>query len=162
MKNNSDLFEDNGAEFSDDRMYRYALWRVWNDSKPKVMFIGLNPSTANELTDDPTIRRVIRFAKDWGYGGVYMMNLFALVTTYPDRLVRAGDPIGDNDKLLIEYSYKCDTIVFAWGSFDQAYDRSKQIINMFPNGYALVINKDGSPRHPLYVRADVIPSLYRI
>ena len=67
---------ESGAEFSPDRKYRYALWRIWDKSNPLIMFIGLNPSKANELKDDPTIRRVRRFAFDWGYGGVYMINYF--------------------------------------------------------------------------------------
>ena len=82
-----------GAQFTEDRQYRYALWRIWNEDKPLVMFIGLNPSTANEYKNDPTIRRVMRYAADWGYGGVYMMNLFAWVTPYPKELEKARIPL---------------------------------------------------------------------
>jgi len=70
---------ESGAEFSECRKYRYALWRIWDKSKPLVMFIGLNPSTANENVDDPTIRSVCRMTKNNGYGGVYMMNLHVLL-----------------------------------------------------------------------------------
>ena len=153
-----DLFnqENNGAIFSYCKKYRYVLWRIWDKSKPYVMFIGLNPSTANETSDDPTIRRVKKFAFDWGYGGIYMMNLFAFVTPYPEKLEVCEDPIGENDKWLNIIAVKCDKIIFAWGSFKEAQKRAKQIMERF-SGYALIINNDGSPRHPLYVNANTEP-----
>lgn len=154
----TDLFGNttSGAEFSECRKYRYALWRIWDESKPLVMFIGLNPSTANESSDDPTIRRVKKFASDWGYGGVYMMNLFAFVTPYPEQLSKCEDSLGDNDGWLEKISEKCERIIFAWGSFQEARERAIEVLHKF-EGYALVINLDGSPRHPLYVRGDVEP-----
>lgn len=96
----TDIFDSisGGAHFSACRKYRYYLWRVWDIQKPIILFIGLNPSTANENMDDNTIRRVKRFAHKWGYGGVYMMNLFAWVTKEPKELLLAKDPVGDNDK----------------------------------------------------------------
>lgn len=154
-----DLFKQSGAEFSKCRKYRYALWRIWDDSKPLIMFIGLNPSTANEYSEDPTIRRVKKFASNWGYGGFYMMNLFALVSPYPEDLLKSEDPIGDNDGWLEKIASKCKKIVFAWGSFSEASKRAKQVIAQF-GGYALIINKDGSPRHPLYVPANIKPVKY--
>ena len=89
-----------GAIISDCQKYRYALWRNWDLSKDKVMFIGLNPSTADHIEDDPTIRRCIGFAKSWGYGGLYMMNLFSYRTSNPSKLKNVKDPIGnpDNDE----------------------------------------------------------------
>lgn len=153
------LFDNNGAEFSTCRKYRYALWRIWDDSKPLIMFVGLNPSTANESNDDPTIRRVRRFAMDWGYGGVYMVNLFALISPYPEDIKKSDDPLGDNDDWLEIISKDCEKIIFAWGAFPEAEERAKEVIEQY-DGYALVINKDGSPRHPLYVKADVEPVKY--
>ncbi len=150
---------DNGAEFSPCGKYRYTLWRIWDQAKPLVMFIGLNPSTANAETDDPTIRRVKRFANDWGYGGVHMANLFAYVTAYPEELMKCSDPVGDNDSWLSKIDDKCRRTVFAWGSFEVS-GRDKKVIRMFPNGMALVINKDGTPRHPLYVPATTTPVLF--
>ena len=67
------------AIFSPDRIHRYGLWRIWDDALPKVLFIGLNPSTADELKNDPTIRRCIGYAKDWGYGGYIMGNIYCFV-----------------------------------------------------------------------------------
>lgn len=151
-----------GAEFSKCRNYRYVLWRIWDVNKPRVMFIGLNPSTANELTDDPTIRRVKKFAQRWGYGGVYMTNLFAWVTAYPDELLKCPDPVNGNDVWLSKIAYLSSEVVFAWGSFEEAQERAKKVIEMFPEAKALIINKDGSPRHPLYVPGNITPIKYSI
>jgi hypothetical protein len=159
----SDLFQDNGAEFSDERKYRYCLWRIWDKSKPLIAFVGLNPSTASESKDDPTIRRVKRFASDWGYGGVYMLNLFPYVTAYPEELERIWVTMdGDNLAWIKKISDKCDKIIFAWGNFPEAQVRGKEIAQMIPNAYALAINRNGSPKHPLYVKADTKPVPYVI
>ena len=156
--------EKKGAEFSVFRTYRYALWRIWDEKLPLVLFIGLNPSTASADRDDATIRRVRTFSMRWGYGGFYMMNLFALVTPDPKELEKSGNPLGDNDGWIEEIYPKCGKIIFAWGDFSQAQERSKEVIQMFREKniqpYALVINKNGSPRHPLYVKSDTIPVLF--
>lgn len=156
------LTEDNGAEFSECRKYRYALWRIWNTEKPKIMFIGLNPSTANEASNDPTIRRVISFAKEWGYGGVYMMNCFPYVSTNPDDLIHIGSNL-TNDRWLVKVSKECNEVIFAWGNFKIVKERARDLdlMMMFPDAKALVINKDGSPRHPLYVSSKIIPVKFK-
>ena len=82
------------AILSEDRKYRYVLSRIWDKSKPIVMIIGLNPSTADETEDDRTIRRCIKFADSWGYGGVYMLNLFAFRATKPTDMFVVVNPIG--------------------------------------------------------------------
>ncbi len=150
----SNLFDtdSSGAIFSDCRNYRYALWRIWDESKPLIMFIGLNPSTASEVMDDPTIRRVKRFAADWGYGGVYMMNLFGIVSPDPSILKTCSDPVGENNKWLSEIKAKCHDVLFAWGNFD-VFSRDKEIFEMFEDAYCLGTNKNGSPKHPLYISA---------
>jgi hypothetical protein len=158
MKN---LFEDNGAEFSANRKFRYALWRIWDDRLPKIMFIGLNPSTADENDDDPTIRRVKSFAFDWGYGGVYMLNLFTFITSDPRELKKCMLPHFLADDYLKIFAAKAEKIIFAWGNFAIARGRDAQVVEMFPKGEALIINKNGSPRHPLYVKGDVIPVNYQ-
>jgi hypothetical protein len=157
----STLFQNhNGALFSPCRKYRYKLWRVWDNTKPMITFIGLNPSTANETSDDPTIRRVITFAKTWGYGGVNMMNLFAWVSPHPQDLKTVEDPLGDNDKLLKAVAEQSAAIVFAWGTFKEAQGRGKDVKRMFPDALALGINADGSPKHPLYIKGDTLPIKY--
>ena len=156
MTNNASLFDDSqsGAEFSEDRRYRYALWRIWDENKPLVMFIGLNPSTANETEPDPTITRVTNFAYDWGYGGFYMMNLFGIVSSKPEVLVSDPDPIGENDIWLEMISAKCKDVVFCWGVFKQARERAQEIKRRYPGAYCLKLTKEGHPWHPLYVKGD--------
>ncbi len=143
-----------GATFSPCRRYRYELYRIWDDQKPLIMFIGLNPSTANEFEPDNTIKRVVAMARGWGYGGVYMMNLFCFVTAYPDELDVSKEDIALNDQWLRTTEALCDTVVFAWGAFKQTDGRAESVIRMFPNAMALHINKNGSPKHPLYCRSD--------
>ncbi len=163
----TELFDNNGAMFSPCRNYRYALFRIWELKLPLVMFICLNPSTANELENDPTIRRVIRFARNWGYGGVYMMNLFPLVSSNPLALLDFYDtPFHDielenNNKWMEKVSLRCEEVIFAWGAFPEASKRSNDVIKMFPNAKALIINKDGTPRHPLYVKGNTIPIQFK-
>lgn len=155
---------DKGADFSNDRKYRYALWRVWDRSLPLVMFIGLNPSTANEVDNDPTIKSVCRIAKNNGYGGVYMMNCFAYISTDPNGLVVDVVSACLNDNRLIEVAEKCKDIIFAWGNFDVVRDKGRdvELLEMFPNAKALSLNKNGSPKHPLYCKSDtkLIPYKY--
>ena len=144
---------EKGATFSSCRKYRFELHRIWDKEKSCVMFVGLNPSTANEQTDDATIRRVIGFAKKWGYGGVYMLNCFPFVSTNPDDL-KDRAMLKENDKYLELIGKEvCEQVIFAWGAFDIVKETSRDIALtvMFPNAKALVINKDRSPRHPLYV-----------
>lgn len=125
-----------------------------------VCFIGLNPSTANEHEPDPTITRVIDFAKRWGYGGVYMLNLFGIVSSKPEVLRTCGDAVGDNDRWLDEYVNKCERVVFAWGNFKEARERAKVIMERYQNAYCLKKNKNGTPIHPLYVKGDTVPVLF--
>ncbi|MBC8277113.1 MAG: DUF1643 domain-containing protein [FCB group bacterium] len=144
-----------GATFSDCRKYRYALWRIWDDRAPKVMFIGLNPSTADEKTDDGTIRQCIGFAKRWGFGGVYMLNIFAFKATHPENLKKSADPIGDeNDMYLTRYAEKSSLIIGAWGNHGVYLNRGAAVIEMFPAMQCLKMTKMNQPSHPLYLRAD--------
>ena len=110
VKNQTDLFlqQPSGAIFSKHRNYRYVLWRIWDNDLTKIMFIGLNPSTANEADDDATMRRVKSFAKSFGYGGVYMLNLFAFITKKPKILQQCKNPIGDSNFYLKQYAGKSD------------------------------------------------------
>lgn len=139
------------ALFSFDRKFRYYLIRQWDSRKPMLMFIGLNPSTANETENDPTIRRIIGFAKSWGYGGIYMTNLFSYVSTDPNALKTSGEDIGINNEHLLRCSKKCEKVVFSWGCFKQHKQRMKYVINMFPESYCIDMSKEGYPKHPLYL-----------
>lgn len=153
-----------GADFSECRHYRYRLWRIWDTALPRIMFIGLNPSKAGEFNDDPTIRRVVNIAKNLGYGGVYMMNCFAYISTDP-KLLKINPMSKEwNDNMLTITASKCADVIFAWGNFEivKSTGRDLELIEMFPNAKALHINKNGSPKHPLYVRGDVIPVKFKL
>jgi len=122
------------------------------------MIIGLNPSTADAMNDDPTITRCINFAKSWGYGGVYMLNLFAFRTPKPQMMLDADEPIGiENDKYLVEYALKCDKVVCAWGNDGSYKNRSSEIKSKLSNLYYLALNKSGEPSHPLYLKSELVP-----
>lgn len=151
--------ENNGAQFSPCRQYRYALWRIWDESLPLVMFIGLNPSTANENENDPTIKSVCRIAANNGYGGVYMMNCFPYVSTDPKQMLLCQPKSKEwslNNLWLMDIGQTCKDVVFAWGNFDVVKEmgRDKQLSALFPNAKALHINKNGSPKHPLYCKSE--------
>lgn len=154
-----DLFfsERNGAEFSECRKYRYALWRIWDEKLPLVMFVGLNPSTANETEVDNTIKSVIRISKSNGFGGFYMMNCFPYVSTDPDQLRDFGNT-ALNDHWLYQIGAICKEIIFAWGAFKVVKDlgRDIELAGMFPTAKALEILKDGSPKHPLYCKGSTL------
>lgn len=155
---------ESGAEFSDCRTYRYALWRHWSDN-PRVAFIGLNPSTADETEDDPTIRRCIRFAKDWGYGSLVMLNAYAFRATDPIEMKRAlqlgVDVLGKGNRAAISrHAFHCEMIVAAWGAHCSAYrdDQIKQ--DLMREIHCLGVVKNGRPKHPLYIAAATKPQLY--
>ena len=150
------LLVNKNATFSDCRKYRYALSRTWNGKKKTILFIGLNPSTANEKIDDPTIRRCINYAQNWGYGSLLMVNLFAYRATMPSELKNVKNPIGnDNDLQIIELSKKADIAVAAWGNEGTLLNRDKEVKKILPNLMCLKINKSGQPSHPLYQKKDL-------
>jgi hypothetical protein len=115
------------------------------------MFIGLNPSTAGETEDDPTINRCINYSKDWGYGGLCMANLFAFRATAPSDMMASNEPIGlDNDEWIKKLAKEAGVIVAAWGNDGSYLERSKEARKMIPDLMCLKINKSGEPAHPLY------------
>lgn len=152
-----------GAEFSECRTYRYALWRDWDWQSygNRVMFIGLNPSTADETEDDPTIRRCIGFAKSWGFGGLVMMNAYAFSATDPKVMKAADDPVGPgNDEAFGYRQTQCGLIVAAWGAHCTP-EREKEVCNAIRKPiYCLGTTKAGRPKHPLYLRADTERQLF--
>ena len=146
------------ANISKDKIYRYTLSRTWDSTKPTVLFIGFNPSIADENIDDPTITRCINFAKDWGYGTLLMANLFAFRSTYPKEIYLIDDPIGkDNDHYILECVKQSDLIIACWGNNGTYMDREKIIKELVPNLYCLQKNKNGTPHHPLRLPRDINP-----
>jgi hypothetical protein len=144
------------ATISDCRKYRYSLSRTWDDKKNTVLFIALNPSTADKKNDDPTIRKCINYANKWGYGSLLVANLFAYRTTKPTKLRYVKNPVGnDNDQHIMDLSKNAGLIVAAWGNEGSLFSRDKEIIRLIPNLMCLKINKSGQPAHPLYQKNDI-------
>jgi len=145
-----------GAIFSDDRKYRYSLWRIWSPNKPLLMTIGLNPSVASEISDDPTITRLQSRAYKAGYGGLLMANLYAYISTNPYALLKGGDFIGEyTDYYLRQMIEMSDKQLCGWGSFNPVKYRASIILRMIKEPYCLGVNADGQPKHPLYVGYDM-------
>lgn len=139
--------------FSKDRKYRYTLWRRWGTGKNFVQFIGLNPSTADETLDDPTVRRCIDFAKREGYSAMCMTNIFGFRSTDPHVLYRLSDPIGaDNLHWLQEVRQEADMAVACWGNHGVIKEYGKAVFSYLQPLYTFGLTKLGQPRHPLYIR----------
>ena len=154
------------ARFSRCRQYRYALWRWWGDdaaaTPPEAsryaLIIGLNPSTADHLQDDPTIRRCIGFARDWGYDGLCVANLFAWRATYPEDLKAAADPVGPrNNYWLRRLAANAEVVVAGWGNHGLHLDRAARVRGMLPDCHILRLNTSGEPAHPLYLPKTLRP-----
>ena len=143
--------------------YRYTLWRYWDDTLPFVQFIGLNPSTADDKVDDPTIRTCIRFSRDWGYGGLCMTNLFAFRATQPSVMKTASYPIGEmNDAYLQSTAEHAKLIVAAWGTSGTHMSRDQEVLELlrgFPIS-CLCRTKDGHPHHPLRIPKTLVPESF--
>lgn len=160
------------AVISECGKYRYSLIRVWDESKPCVLFIMLNPSTADAENDDPTIRRCIGFAESWGYGGLYVVNLFALRATNPQELLSAPFVVGvDNERWFRRLSYLAHLVICAWGNgrivdqLQQRLDHNWKPLSWIDQTKALhylELAKDGTPKHPLYLRSDLQPVPFQI
>lgn len=160
---------DASATISPCGMYRYNLSRVWDAEGRAVVFVMLNPSTADGTQDDPTIRRCVGFAKAWGYGGLVVVNLFALRATDPAELHRAVDPIGPQNDEHISAACFQRAAVCAWGvSVAKAKrpvlrERAGVVRNLLRAPELSVslnylkLTDDGHPMHPLYLRADCVP-----
>ena len=151
-------FSKSGAVFSDCRKYRYALWRIWNEHMPIAMIIGLNPSTADQTRNDPTITRCINFASSWGYGGVCVTNLFGFRATAPTELKAHHDPIGkENDAWVHEMAKGAAITVAAWGNHGKFLNRSLELLPSLEQLHCIKLNKSGEPAHPLYLKAELKP-----
>lgn len=151
-----DLFTDRGARFSACRRYRYALWRTWDASKAAAVFIMLNPSTADETENDPTVERCERRARAMGFGGLRVVNLFGFRSTQPLGLHRVGDPVGQhNDKAILDACTGAGLVVCGWGKHGSLNGRDQVVLKLLASaGVAatcLGLNGDGSPKHPLYI-----------
>lgn len=157
-----------GAVFSADSRHRYQLYRRLADEgatqRTSALFIMLNPSTATHTEDDPTIRRCVRFARDWGHGHLYVANLFSLRSTDP-RALRAdetaeGDP--ENRHYITVLAMRAARTVCAWGAHGSLRGRGTTIVDMLAAAnvelWSLGLTQGGQPRHPLYLSAATKPT----
>jgi len=150
------------AVISADGKYRYKLGRYWSPKAPPLVWIMLNPSTADAVQDDPTIRRCVSFAKGWGFGGIEVYNLFALRSPNPVTIETTIDPVGpENDHWLRSASQSGGKIIVAWGSCRSPLQmtRATQVTKILSRGggpvpATLGLTKSGQPKHPLYVPGD--------
>lgn len=160
----TDLFAAGGANFSSCGKYRYSLWRIWDTEEQPVAFIGLNPSKAGAVKNDNTITKVIKIAKNNGFGGIYMLNCFPLISTDPNALVGTDRTVqmAYNMQIIENITSQCNAVVFAWGGFKIVTDSKIDTIlkYKFPNSLCLHINADGSPKHPLYCADKTILTPY--
>lgn len=149
------------AVFDPTRTYRYSLYREWGDPGNKVVFVMLNPSTADEVRLDPTVTRCCGYARRWGYGAIEVVNIFAYRSTDPKGLLAVADPVGEeNDQYILAAVEDAALVVAAWGVHGALQDRGRIVQELLADRCALTslgVTKDGHPRHPLYLRADAVP-----
>ncbi|MDP7729528.1 DUF1643 domain-containing protein [Mycobacterium sp. TY813] len=161
-----DVGPESGAVISPCGTYQYRLWRRWDHTKPMIGWVMLNPSTADANTDDPTIRRCKGFARDWGFGGIIVRNLFALRSTAPAALDTHPEPIGPRNDAELTGCSEQNVTVMAWGTFAPR-KRASAVARLLWDIYAqrpgsgrlAVLGWTAShmPRHPLYVPAATQP-----
>lgn len=161
------------AEISDDGVYRYTLERRWEEDPRTIVWVMCNPSIADAEVDDPTIRRCIRFSRDWGFPGLVVVNLYAFRATKPAKMQLAEDAIGPDNERAIRSTIGdpyVDQVMFAWGSSivktgcttpqSQAWATGEA----HKRGHAVMClgrTTLGYPRHPLYVPAATMPEPWR-
>ncbi|MGI3169508.1 DUF1643 domain-containing protein [Pseudooceanicola sp. C21-150M6] len=150
------------AVYSDCDTYRYDLARVWAPEGPRLCYVMLNPSTASETRNDPTVARCERRARALGYGGFRVVNIFAFRATDPKVLMQAADPVGpDGDAYLLRAADWADRVIAAWGVHGAHRGRGAEVAALLRQSgkplFHLGLSRDGHPRHPLYIGYGVRP-----
>ena len=154
------------AIYSDCEKYRYSLTRTWDPQGNRALFVMLNPSTATEVQNDPTVERCERRARALGFGAFQVTNIFAWRDTDPRNMKAAADPIGpENDAAILDASRKADTIIAAWGSHGAHLQRGATVkallCDLGKPLHHLGLSKAGHPKHPLYISYTVQPEVWR-
>jgi len=156
----------NECVFSPDRKHRYTLIHRWDEllnPNHGIVWICLNPSTADENQLDPTLRRIQGFSAMWGYSFFIMLNLFAWRATLPGDMKIAADPIGpDNDRWIAHWGSKVDRVMLGWGEHGAHVGRDQQVLKYLDRSktFCLERNASGQPKHPLYVSKKNKPMLF--
>lgn len=158
------ILSDREAEFSDCARYRYRLLITWDSKLPALAFCMLNPSTADEYENDPTVERCQRRALAWGYGRLIVVNLFALRSTDPKYLYADRDPTGGryNDLAIVGAAQGADKIVLGWGNHGDLHGRGEFVKAMLAEkapgkAHYLTMTNSGHPAHPLYLPYELLP-----
>jgi hypothetical protein len=152
------------VEFSADRKYRYRLLEpvgprkeiLWPGVSGKVAFILLNPSTADEHANDPTVSRCFKRAFRMGFSQAEILNIFAWRSTDPKKLYVVADPVGaDNDAWIIRGASCADLVICGWGRHGAHLNRGPNVVKLLRHRgvklHCLGVNVDGTPKHPLYL-----------
>lgn len=158
--------ERSGAVFSSCRRYRYHVWRRWAP-RPSVLWIMLNPRTADELTLDPPLTRCRNFSRTWGFPAFEVVNLFAWRATAPADLFRAHDPVGSaNDDALLEAVDRTGRVVLAWGNHRLKWGRAMEVLSLLAKRrrapYGLRLTSEGQPAHSLNLPGTCTPMPYTV
>jgi hypothetical protein len=153
---------ESGATFSPCRRWRYLLWRRWDAAKPIANFLMLNPSTADEVKLDPTCARARDYAERWGFGALYVTNIFGWRATDPAEMKSQKDPVGKgNDAAIVRAAREAALVVCAWGNHGKFLERSSRVRSLLKknqiNLHALRVNANGEPAHPLYLPGNLKP-----
>jgi hypothetical protein len=165
VRKHQDLARQSEAVYSDCQHYRYMLTRHWQDTARRVCFVMLNPSTATEVQNDPTVERCERRARAMGYGAFAVVNIFAFRATDPADMRRANDPIGpDNDAAILKAATWADDIICAWGTHGAHMGRGAAVEAALRNAglglHHLGLTQGGAPKHPLYIGYSVQPMVW--
>lgn len=165
----SDLLTDTGAEFSPCRTWRYRLWRTWDTGRFPLVMLMLNPSTADEDKNDPTVERCERRARAGGFGGLIVLNIFAFRATDPRMMKVASDPVGPENDAYIRQVFAVSMlaqsggldgpmICAGWGSHGSHLGRDGHVQDLAREAgiqlHCLSVTKGGQPGHPLYIGYD--------
>ena len=158
------LFADDegrqGAVFDETGIYRYRLWRRWQEGPP-IVWIMLNPSTADQYELDPTLRRCQDYSIRWGFPAMEIVNLYAYRSTEPAVLPKLKDPVGADNLRHIEDAVKdCALVLVAWGQHART-DAVAPVLKILQqhdkHPHCLKVTKDGHPWHPLYLQKRLEP-----
>jgi hypothetical protein len=139
------------ARMSKDSVHRYQLTRTWDKEKEKILFIMCNPSTASATKNDPTIKKITKYAKSWGYGGIVVGNIFAFRSAYPKDLKTAIDPEGKKNRKYVQRLIKnAEKVVYAWGCGKKEPKWLRDLMSKHGKiPYCMDVLKSGAPCHPL-------------
>lgn len=164
-RHHSELLKHSVAVYSDCERYRYSLTRVWDAAGARVAFVMLNPSTATEVQNDPTVERCERRARAMGFGAFCVVNIFAYRATDPKDMRRTDDPIGpQNDAAIQDACAQAGQVICAWGTHGAHLSRGAIVADMLRGqGFTLHhlgLTKDGAPKHPLYIGYDTKPQIW--